>query len=55
MTTFVLFVLFVLFAPPGFAQAPGGPPGGPGAQQRKPLPLDASRKAEFTATKGTWI
>ena len=29
---------------------------GPAARQRpKPLPLDAARKAEFTATQGTWI
>jgi Tol biopolymer transport system component len=36
------------------AQAPGGatPPGGP---PKKPLPLEAARKAEFTATRGTWI
>jgi Tol biopolymer transport system component len=31
-----------------------GPPGGPGAQG-KPLPLEAKRTAEFTATEGTWI
>jgi len=33
-------------------QAPGGPGGRP---QEKPLPLAAARKAEFTATKGTWM
>jgi Tol biopolymer transport system component len=36
------------------AQAPP-PGGGPGGPPRKPLPLEASRKAEFTATKGTWL
>ncbi|HEX6308696.1 MAG TPA: amidohydrolase family protein [Longimicrobiales bacterium] len=43
-------------ATPVFAQGPGGPggPGGPNARE-KPLPLEASRKAEFTATSGTWI
>jgi Tol biopolymer transport system component len=36
------------------AQAP--PQGGPGAQQQqRPLPLNPTRKAEFTATKGTWM
>jgi Tol biopolymer transport system component len=36
------------------AQAP--PAGGPAAQQaQRPLPLNPSRKAEFTATKGTWL
>src|SRR5262245_49715721 len=33
---------------------PGGPPGG-GRGPEKPLPLVATRKAEFTATKGTWM
>src|SRR5262245_45912641 len=28
---------------------------GPGGGPPKPLPLEASRKAEFTATRGTWI
>jgi Tol biopolymer transport system component len=37
-----------------FAQAPAGGPGA-GGPPKKPLPLEASRKAEFTATKGTWI
>ncbi|HEX9704693.1 MAG TPA: amidohydrolase family protein, partial [Gemmatimonadales bacterium] len=37
------------------AQGPGGPPPGPGGAPQKPLPLEAARKAEFTATKGTWI
>jgi Tol biopolymer transport system component len=32
--------------------APGAPPGGP---PKKPLPLDAVRKAAFTTSKGTWI
>ncbi|HEX9894912.1 MAG TPA: amidohydrolase family protein [Gemmatimonadales bacterium] len=35
------------------AQAPAG--GAAGGPPKKPLPLEASRKAEFTATKGTWI
>jgi Tol biopolymer transport system component len=39
---------------PAFAQAPGGRPGGPSAPE-KPLPLEAARKAEFTATTGTWM
>jgi Tol biopolymer transport system component len=34
---------------------PAGAPGGPGAQAQRPLPLTPTRKAEFTATKGTWI
>ncbi|MBS1241877.1 MAG: hypothetical protein H6R40_1304, partial [Gemmatimonadetes bacterium] len=34
------------------AQAPGG---APGAAAKKPLPLEAARKAEFTATQGSWI
>ncbi|MBX3146327.1 MAG: PD40 domain-containing protein [Gemmatimonadales bacterium] len=37
--------------PAALAQAPGAP----GAPPAKPLPLEASRKAEFTATRGTWI
>lgn len=40
------------------AAAQGPPPGGPGgpaAQQQRPLPLAPTRKAEFTATKGTWM
>jgi Tol biopolymer transport system component len=36
------------------AQAPTAGPGGPN-QREAPLPLAASRKAEFTATQGTWI
>ncbi len=31
-----------------------GPPGG-GKDKEKPLPLEASRKATFTATTGTWM
>jgi Tol biopolymer transport system component len=39
-----------------FAQGPPqGPPGPQGQQAQRPLPLDAARKAEFTATKGTWL
>ena len=36
------------------AAQPGGQAGGRAAEQ-KPLPLEASRKAEFAATTGTWI
>ena len=32
-----------------------GPPAGPGGPPKPPLPLEARRKAEFTATKGTWM
>lgn len=39
---------------PAVAQAPPTPPGG-AAAARKPLPLEPARKAEFTATRGTWI
>ena len=40
---------------PAAAQA-GGRPGGPGGRPpEKPLPLEAARKATFTATEGTWI
>jgi Tol biopolymer transport system component len=40
--------------------AQGPPPGGPGGpanarQAQRPLPLEAARKARFTATEGTWI
>ena len=31
------------------------PPAISGAPPSKPLPLEAKRKAEFTATKGTWM
>ena len=44
-------VLAALLVSPALAQAPGGPAGPPS----KPLPLEAKRKAEFTATKGTWM
>ena len=43
----------VLLAAPLAAQAPAG--GAPGGPPRRPLPLDAARHAEFTASKGTWI
>ncbi|MEK6596911.1 MAG: hypothetical protein AABY91_01160, partial [Gemmatimonadota bacterium] len=40
----------------GMAQGPGGPPRpGAGRTPPKPLPLEAARHANFTATKGTWI
>lgn len=48
--TLVLLALTV--APPLFAQAPAG---GPATPPRKPLPLEANRKAEFTTSKGTWM
>jgi len=38
---------------PANAQVPSAPGGGRGAPA--PLPLVSTRKAEFTATKGTWI
>ena len=50
-----LSILSVLaaFAAAASAQAPAG--GAPGTPPRRPLPLDASRKAEFTTSKGTWM
>ena len=45
--------LLLLVAAPLAAQAPAA--GAPGAPPRKPLPLDATRKAEFTTSKGTWL
>ena len=47
-------ILAALLVSPAFAQAPAGP-GGPGGPPQKPLPLEAKRKGEFTATKGTWM
>ena len=44
-----------LFAVPALAQGPGRPGAAPGGPPPKPLPLDAARHAEFTASKGTWI
>ncbi len=44
-------LLAALLATPALAQGPGGPGGPP----PKPLPLEAKRKGEFTATKGTWM
>lgn len=41
----------ILLAGPAAAQGPNGPQ----QPQRKPLPLEPARTAEFTATKGTWI
>ncbi|MGH7448670.1 MAG: amidohydrolase family protein, partial [Longimicrobiales bacterium] len=49
-----VLVLTCTFAAPAFAQEPAAAPGGPNARE-KPLPLEAARKAEFTATTGTWI
>ena len=44
-----------LISAPAFAQGPpGGGPGGPNARE-KPLPLEAKRTAEFTATTATWM
>ena len=51
----VATALTALTASVAAAQAPGGPGAAPGGPPRKPLPLDASRKAEWTATRGTWI
>ena len=42
----------------GDVVAQGPPQGGPNAQQQqqpRPLPLNPTRKAEFTATRGTWM
>ena len=47
-------ILAALLASPALAQAPAGP-GGPGTPPQKPLPLEAKRKGEFTATNGTWM
>lgn len=47
-------LLATLAAAPLGAQAPAAAAGG-NAQQRRPLPLDAGRTHEFTATRGTWI
>jgi Tol biopolymer transport system component len=48
----VLFAAILLSSAPLAAQAP---PAGGATPPRRPLPLDASRKAEFTTSKGTWI
>ncbi|MDH5590552.1 MAG: amidohydrolase, partial [Gemmatimonadota bacterium] len=50
-TALVAAALAVLAAPLT-AQMPNGGRGGPNA---RPLPLNAARKATFTATEGTWI
>ena len=50
----VALALLATTALSAVAQGPGGA-GGPGGGTQKPLPLEAARKAEFTATKGTWI
>ena len=53
-----LLALALLVSTPalGMAQGPGGPPRpGAGRTPPKPLPLEAARHANFTATKGTWI
>jgi Tol biopolymer transport system component len=51
-TLSILSVLAAL-ATGASAQAPAG--GAPGAPPRRPLPLDAGRKAEFTTSKATWM
>jgi Tol biopolymer transport system component len=48
-----LALLGLAAAPALPAQGPGGAPSG--REPQKPLPLEAARKAEFTATRGTWI
>ncbi len=49
-----LAVMLALLLPAAVAaQAPSG--GAAAGPPRKPLPLESARKAEFTATKGTWI
>ena len=39
----------------GAAEAAAQAPGGPGARRPAPLPLNATRKATFTATEATWM
>ncbi|HEY8469907.1 MAG TPA: hypothetical protein VIL18_09700, partial [Longimicrobiales bacterium] len=48
-------LLLCALAGPVAAQPPAMRPGGPGGQRERPLPLEAARKASFTATRGTWI
>jgi len=50
-------VLLAGFAGAGGAagQGPGGPAVPGGREPPKPLPLEAARKATFTATRGTWV
>src|SRR5690606_6656325 len=48
-------LLLCALAGPAAAQPPAMRPGGPGGQRERPLPLEAARKASFTATRGTWI
>ncbi|NIY12968.1 MAG: hypothetical protein GWN02_33935, partial [Gemmatimonadetes bacterium] len=43
----------VAVAAPALAQRPPG--GGRGGDEEKPLPLEAARHANFTATEGTWM
>ncbi len=46
-------LLTAALSAPALAQ---GPPGrGPGNDKEKPLPLEAARHANFTATEGTWM
>ena len=49
------WVAGLLVAAPLVAQGPPGPPGARPGGPPAPLPLAAARKAEFKATKGTWI
>ena len=48
-----LLLTAVFVTTPLLAQGPNGSRGG--ATPPKPLPLESARKAEFTATQGTWI
>jgi imidazolonepropionase-like amidohydrolase/Tol biopolymer transport system component len=56
MTALKQALLVAALAATPSASAAQAPQGGPGARpQPKPLPLAATRKATFTATKGTWM
>jgi imidazolonepropionase-like amidohydrolase/Tol biopolymer transport system component len=50
--TLVLGSLLSTLGSLAHAQAPAAPPG---AAAKKPLPLEAARKAEFTASQGSWV
>ncbi len=50
-----LLLAGVTIAPAAAQGPPMMRPGGPGGQRESPLPLNAARKANFTATRGTWI
>ncbi|HEV8357595.1 MAG TPA: hypothetical protein VGQ17_12640, partial [Gemmatimonadales bacterium] len=57
LSTAAMLTTLVLSPPSLAAQGPpsGRPGAAPGGPPPKPLPLDAARHAEFTASKGTWI